>query len=112
MKPIHHILELLRSQNCAMLERKSAEVLSAFLSGFTLARREAGGDDDEEFLDTFNAWVHKRFNVESDQGWAKIISFYCPTESDEIDLFWKLYDQFTARRHANGKRATEKSGRS
>lgn len=112
MKSIHDILELLRRQNCAILERKSAEVLSAFLSGFTFARREAGCAGDETFLDSFNAWIHKRFNIESDQGWAKIISFYSPTDCDEIDLFWKLYDQFTARQRANGKRATEKSGRS
>jgi len=112
MKSIHDILACLQEQNAALLEKKTAHTLSAFLTGFALARREAGCSSDEVFLDSFNAWVRKRFRIESDQGWAKIVSFYSPSESEEIALFWKLYKQFTARRRLNGQCATEKSSRS
>lgn len=103
---IHQLLQLIRKQNGALLGRKSAETLSAFLGGFALARRGSGDSADDDFLRAFNDFVHRRFHVESTQGWAKIIAFYSSDESEELGLFWKLYDQFMVGRPArsNGHR--------
>ncbi len=94
---IHELLHTLREQNGAMLGRKSAEVLSAFLTGYALARKEAGCTADEAFLDSFNTWVARRFKNEGGQGWAKLIAFYSSGEPDEWNLFWKLHDAYTER---------------
>ena len=102
---IHDVLRGLRHQNGAMLGRKSAESISTFLDGYAFARREAGDAGDVDFLLTFNDWVRKRFRIESTQGWAKVISFFCNQESEEMQLFWKLYDEYMSRRPRDFQRA-------
>jgi hypothetical protein len=95
---IHELLHMLREQNGAMLGRKSAEVLSAFLAGYALARKEEGCAVDETFLDSFNGWVARRFKNEGGQGWAKLIAFQSSSDLDEWKLFWKLHDEYMERR--------------
>jgi len=31
------------------------------------------------------------------QHWTKIIEFHSATEAEEMDLFWKLYDEFESK---------------
>jgi len=102
---IHDLLLLVRNQQGALLGRKSAESLSAFLSGYAFAKREAGDAGDADFLLGFNEWVHGRFKLQSTQGWAKVISCYCNQEADEMELFWKLYDEYTSRSRNDRHRA-------
>lgn len=94
---IHDLLQLVRKQNGALLGRRSAETLFAFLQGYALARSGPDSSQDYEFLGDFNDWVRRRFRVESTQGWAQIIAFYCNDGPAELDLFWKLYDQYMAK---------------
>lgn len=100
---IHELLHLIRGQKGALLGRKSAETLAAFLEGFAFARREVEDSAGDRFLAAFNDWVRKRFGIQSAQGWAKVIAFHCNDDSEELDLFWRLYDQYSSRRHPNGR---------
>jgi hypothetical protein len=100
--------ELLRKiQGCPSmyLGRPSARTLHAFLSGFELARRESDPEA-YRFSNDFGVWVHKKYNVHSSQNWSKIIEFYCLTEADEMELFWKLFDEFEAKSTRKPRRAS------
>lgn len=110
LNDIHELLSYLQEQEGAVLGRKSAEVLSAFLQGFALARRAEGRDSDQEFLNNFNTWVHRRYNFSSStQGWAKIIGFQTVDEAAEWRLFWKLVTEFNEKRTKRRSRAEHTS---
>jgi hypothetical protein len=94
---IHDLLGVLHEQNGAMLERKTAEVLSAFLAGYAHARSVDGYPSDEKFLNAFNVWVARKLKNEGGQGWAKLVAFNSASELEEWKLFWKLHDEFRER---------------
>lgn len=94
----------IRSRPGVILGRKSVHTLEAFVNGFLYAKQESDGQDDCQFLSGFSDWVRKRYDVQSSQGWAKIIAFFSIDESEELPLFWKLYDEYLEKHHANGRR--------
>ena len=102
---LQELISTIRSQKGLLIGRRSAETLHAFLSGFAYARRDAEGHADYEFLSDSTDWVQKRYNVKSCQNWAKIIQFYSNEESEELPLFWKLYDQYLEKSHRHGRRS-------
>ena len=101
---IHELLTFLKARNCAPLGHKSVDTLYSFLQGFSLALRGDESLDAEKFLSGFNKWVRRRYNVESDQEWSKIIAFYSTDEASELSLFWKLYEDYRSRRAADRER--------
>jgi hypothetical protein len=94
------MLQQLREAPAMYLSRPSARTLHAFLAGFGLARKDSEPES-LVFFNDFNNWLRKRYDIKSSQHWTKIIEFYSLTEGDEMDLFWKLFDEFEAKR---GKR--------
>jgi hypothetical protein len=90
------LFQKLRESPGMYLDRPSARTLQAFLSGYELACQ----DSDPDFLlfsSEFSNWMRKRYNIHSSQHWTKIIEFYSTTESEEMTLFWKRFDEFEAR---------------
>src|SRR5690242_10313722 len=102
MGTILDTIQKIRERPGVILGRPSAQALYSFLSGFAYARKDTDPGD-YDFLAGFNQWVHDCYEVTSAQGWAKIIEFYCLTEAEEMALFWKLLDDYLARK-ASGKR--------
>lgn len=94
---IQELAAMLRTQDGVMLERKTAEVLSAFLYGYALARKHSGCPSDQNFLDAFNGWVARKFKNEGSQGWAKVIAFNSASELEEWKLFCRLHEEFLDR---------------
>lgn len=97
MGTILNVIHNIRERPGIILGRPSAGTLYAFLSGYAYARRESNPDD-YDFLSGFNQWVHDHYEVTSTQSWAKIIEFFSSTEAEEMALFWKLLDEYLARR--------------
>jgi hypothetical protein len=93
------VLQQIRQRPGVILGCPSANNLYYFLTGFTWARGEAAAGD-YDFLAGFNQWVHDRYHITSTQGWAKIIEFYSVTPVDQMELFWKLLDQYLAHRES------------
>jgi hypothetical protein len=105
MTAIHELIEKIRERPGVLLGRPCARTLYAFLWGFAYARKDTDPDD-FSFLAAFNKWVHNRYSVSSTQGWAKIIEFYSQTEADEMTLFWKLLDEYQAKRASKRKKVS------
>ena len=69
----------------------------AFLHGYARAR-SPDHPEDAEFLADFNSHVMDRYRINSNQGWGAIIHFFSASDEAEIDLFWRLMDQFLTSR--------------
>ncbi len=94
---IHDVLETIREQKGLLLGRRSVETLHAFLSGYAYARKGLDGGEDYRFLSDFGDWVHRRYRIDSTQGWAKTVQFFSNEEAEELPLFWQLYDEYRQR---------------
>jgi hypothetical protein len=79
-----------------ILGRPTVQNLYMFLSGFAFARKECQ-EDDYGVLSKFGTFVHRRFQVTASQSWANIIAFYSVSETEEMKLFWKLWDEFCSK---------------
>ena len=102
------MIERIREMPGGILGAPSARTLNAFLFGFSYARKDEG-QDDFKVLSGFSQFVHDRFRITSTQGWAKIIEFYTNTESDQMALFWKLWDEYCDKLGTTG-RARQRNG--
>lgn len=70
--------------------------MQAFLDGYTLACRQLGiavTEQEQEFAE-FQDWIEKQFNQPSAQSWARIILFYSEDESQVLDTFFELFEDF------------------
>ena len=98
------LFEKIREAPAMYLAPPSVKTLHAFLTGYELGLQ---GSDSEfpRFSADFGNWLRKRYNLHSSQHWTKIIEFHSSTETDEMDLFWKLYDEFESKSNRRQKKA-------
>jgi hypothetical protein len=108
MGSILDMIDKIRERPGILLGSPSASTLYNFLSGFAYARKE-NCPGDYEFLNDLNRWIRERYQVTSSQGWPKIIEFYSFSEADQMNLFWKLFDEFLAQRAPGKKKASRSS---
>ena len=87
MKPkggLFEILAKIKARPGMYIGHPSLSDLFIFLAGYKTARRELGIKPTErelEFYDKFHEFVQNHYQIHSSNSWAKIISFYCPGES-------------------------------
>jgi hypothetical protein len=99
------LFQVIRKSPAMYLAPPSATTLRAFLSGVQFALQ--GSDSDIlHFQNDFGNWLRKRYNLNSSQHWTKIIEFYSSTEDDEMNLFWKLLDEFESKPQRKQRRAS------
>lgn len=70
--------------------------LRSCLAGYIITRRELGIPQTEEERNFvyFQAWIQKKFNVESSQSWDKIILFSSEDERNALERFFNLFSEF------------------
>ena len=103
MDSLRDVIEMIRQRPALILSRPSARTLYAFLSGYEFARRDRS---DRDFMAGFGNYVHERYDITSTQGWAQIIEFYSTSEAGEMDLFWKLMDEYMAQGTAKRRKVS------
>lgn len=107
------ILEKIRTRPGMYIGRASVRDLFMFLVGYKTARRELGielCELEKDFAEHFHNWVQQRFNVRTNNSWAKIILLFTRDEKDAFDCFYKLLDEFKQRDQSldeNGKSVTQ-----
>jgi hypothetical protein len=86
------MLREMRGRRLAMyLGEVSILKLADFLRGFDYAIQKLGQDRDS-LLQDFRNWVQKKFATP--QSWEKAILVHSTNETDAVDNFWKLLDEF------------------
>jgi hypothetical protein len=69
----------------------SIDRLSAFIFGWTYARNSP---EDLSTLKGFQQWVADKYGVSNTHRWDSIIQFFCMNDSEVLDRFFDLYDEF------------------
>lgn len=99
MHDLYTLIEKIKKAPSMYLGRDSIICLQAFLSGYSVAKYELGEQPTKQEKDfrEFPEWVRKKFNVQTSQSWANIILFYSEDESQALDRFFALLDEFINR---------------
>jgi hypothetical protein len=114
-----YILDLLKEMRRRPLAIYLGEVsltkLAFFLRGYEHAVMTLDQKAEERFLSAFGDWVRQRFHGQNiNQSWENVILFQCINETEAVQLFWKLVDEFVAEWHPdipdNGSAATSTNG--
>ena len=120
MLTVSEMIEQIR-KSPGIIVGSSVSALYSFLSGFAYARKDTGADD-YHVLAGFRNYVRDRYEITSSQSWADIIRFFSVSQPDEMELFWKLWDEYSLSRvqeekarprpRSNGKRRNGAATRS
>lgn len=95
----YQLLDKIKTRPALYLGKRSIFSLQAFLDGYTCACRQLGipvTEQEQEFAE-FQDWIEKQFNRQSSKSWARIILFYSEDESQAIDKFFELFEDFLQR---------------
>ena len=97
MSDLFNIINNIKSKPGMYIGQPTIANLFMFLVGYKTARRELGIKTTEEemiFYKEFQPWLQKRFEIETVNSWAKIISFYTINEKEAFNSFFDLFDEF------------------
>ncbi len=95
----YQLLDKIKTRPALYLGKRSIFSLQAFLDGYTFACRQLAipiTEQEQEFTE-FQNWIEKQFHHPSTKSWARIILFYSEDESQAIDTFFELFEDFLQR---------------
>jgi len=95
----YQLLDKIKTRPALYLGKRSIFSLQGFLDGYTFAYRQLAipvTEQEQEFTE-FQDWIEKQFNQQSTRSWARIIFFYSEDESQAIDTFFQLFENFLQR---------------
>jgi hypothetical protein len=95
----YQLLDKIKTRPALYLGKRSILSLQAFLDGYSFACRQLAipvTEQEQEFAE-FQDWIEKQFNRPSTKSWARIILFYSEDESQAIDTFFELFEDFLQR---------------
>lgn len=101
MENFYSLLQKIQKRPALYLGRKSIFSLQSFLDGYYYARRELDiplTSQEAEFQE-FLQWIRKRFEVETEQLWSSILLFHCADESNAIERFFSLFQEFITQKN-------------
>ena len=95
----YQLLDKIKTRPALYLGKRSIFSLQAFLDGYTCAYRQLAipVTEQEQEIAEFQDWIEKQFNQPSTQSWARIILFYSEDESQALDTFFQLFEDFLQR---------------
>jgi len=96
-KDVKKLLSDMKNRPGVYFGKKSLDRLSTFLSGYICCVSERDGEIGE-YLPGFQEFISERYNIRSTHHWSEIIQFYCSTEEEAFDEFYKLLDEFSTDR--------------
>src|SRR5271156_1382879 len=93
------ILDYIRPRPAMYLGRCSLTALQDFLNGYSLGRHELGVERPRIVPSGFLCWVSYRLHVDrSTMGYLPMILERVPDESEALDCFFRLFDEYRQRR--------------
>ncbi len=97
MSNVYELIQRIKKRPSMYLGKPSICNLRSCLSGYILARREAGisQTSEEQALSEFQAWIQNKFQINSSQSWDKIILFFSEDERSALERFFELFEEFT-----------------
>ncbi len=96
MTDFYQLLQKIEKRPSLYIGKNSIFNLQAFLDGYYFARRELNiplTEEEKEFQNFLN-WIREKFNIETGQLWSSIILFHSADESNAMQRFFSLFDEF------------------
>lgn len=90
---INRLLRDVQKNPGIYLGKKSLERLVFFLSGYMYCMDERS-ESTAHYLPGFQEFIEEYYNIQSVHHWSEIIRFFCVTEEDAFDEFYRLLDEF------------------
>ena len=96
MLNLYDLLRKIKQRPSLYLGKRSLSHLHTFLDGYTFACRQLGIPltEQEKKIEEFQEWIEIRFNQPSTQSWSRIILFYSEDETDALNRFFNLFEEF------------------
>jgi len=92
MSNLYSLILMILERPELYIGKQSIQRLYSFLSGYLHQNKSV----DDHCLDGFNEYIANYYNIHSDHNWADIIQFFSTSGFEEIALFKKHFDAFTA----------------
>ena len=89
---IVELIETIKARPAMFLGRNYISCLKAFLDGWY--HRNATGVFDALFMDDFQSWIEKKYEVKSNHSWCDILLFYSGDECKALQNFFREFDEF------------------
>ncbi|MBW4518185.1 MAG: hypothetical protein KME16_00435 [Scytolyngbya sp. HA4215-MV1] len=98
---LYDLLQAIEKRPAMYLGQPSITQLSSFLAGYFFARRQLGisETEQEQRFSEFQAWIEKKFNLNSSQSWDEAIRGFAQDEPSALSQFFALFNEFS---HTNG----------
>jgi hypothetical protein len=96
MPNFYELLQKIKKRPALYLGKRSLSHLQVFLDAYTFACREMGIEvtEEERKFEEFQGWIEQRYNQPDTQSWSRIILFCSEDESDALDTFFELFEDF------------------
>lgn len=111
---LYEMLEKIKQRPGMFLGKTSITRLRAFLDGYMSSREDLGLPPTQQELEfnQFQDWIQTRFKITSSHGWDSIILFYSVDETEALNNFFELFEQFrkgesAAREEINQEKVVE-----
>ena len=90
------LLGMIKKRPGMYLGTSSITRLDMLLRGCSLARREVDVEPTkaEGEFEGFQSWIQEKYGIKSNQSWAKIILFYSMDETEALERFFELYEEY------------------
>lgn len=94
MEDLKSFIKLLATKS-GMFTINRIEDLYLMLNGYLIASNNRSYDD---FILSFNDFVLKKYKIEEDVHWCRLIRFYSGSDSHSLELFRSLFDEFLSKK--------------
>jgi len=101
---LFQLLEKIKERPGLYLGKKSIVNLRSFLDGYYFALMENGlcKEDEISLWKDFQNYIQSRYKIKSSQDWSSIILFFSTDESEGLDNFFNLFENFYRSRNYYG----------
>lgn len=98
----NELLKGIKKRPSMYLGTNSVTRLDMVLRGYSLARREVGvpPTEPEREFSGFQSWIQEKYEIKSNQSWAKIILFFSMDEHEALERFFELYEEYKNRHNS------------
>ncbi|MCV3212370.1 hypothetical protein OGM63_02295 [Plectonema radiosum NIES-515] len=95
----YKLLKDIKKRPAMYLGTTSITRLDMALRGYKVARTEVGlaATEEEIQFEGFQKWVQEKYEIKSNQSWAKIILFFSMDEHEALERFFELFEEYQNR---------------
>ena len=94
MNNLSRLIQKIKENPVAYLDKPSTTNLDSFLTGYLDTRTRLGLDQKGSGFEHFEKWVEETKQTNVPQLWAKITRFRCGGERIAFDEFFRLFERF------------------